>query len=298
MLTIVGFVWAIGVLPQNNTTSRFTAAADLSPRIYGGTDTAGAGFVGGASFAVHPLAPILDDDSPPELQPFLQRVSSVELRAAGAYDRIRNVTTIVGTDAAATLAADFVIARYLVLGARAGWDDRRTEAVDLPPATGLSLEERHPLSFGLSVGARVGAVRFDLNWDTWGRRPGDYSEGKHLVSVRARGVADRRFDVTVELHSSSGGLFERGSFGAVLGGAWYPTRPVGLGVEVFAESASVWSGSENVTRAIGGALRASWWPTARVGLSLGYAATTETDASQTYVRHAMRLGVTFRLPGW
>ncbi len=297
MLTAIAFITSIGVLPQTGAVSRVTATVDAVPRIYSGTDTAGVGGLGRVTLALHPLVPVVDDGAPLDLQPFLQRVSSVGITVGGAYDRIRNVRTVTATQGSAGVVADFVIARGLVLGAQVGWS--RLSIGDDTPApmagAGLSIDSRVPVFVGLTAGFRLDAVRVDFTWEPLHKSAGDYAEEEHRITTRVRGVIARRLDLAGEFHWNLDSS-RRQSFGGWLSVGWYPTRRLGLRAEVGTTTGSTWSGSETVESTVGAALRGSWWATPRVGLNLGYAIEAESG-EQEYVRHSVLAGATFRL-GW
>lgn len=298
MIVTIAFVASLGVLPQTGAVSRLSATVEAGPRFYGGTDTRGVGGLGLVGVAWHPLAPIVDDDAPLDLQPFLQRVSSLGVTVGGAYDRIRNVTAITATRANVGVVADFVIVRGLVLGAQAGWSRRRIDD-DMPlPTVGgpPSVDSRVPLFVGVTAGFRMDAVRMDFTWDRLRKATGDYTEDEHRVTTRVRAVIARRFDLGMEFYWIPTLSTRASGLGGRLSVGWYPTRRLGLRAEVVAARGSTWSGEQSVDSTVGAGVCGSYWVTPRVGLDLSYALLGESG-EQEYLRHSVLAGATFRL-GW
>lgn len=298
MLPVVALVTSLGVLPQTGAVSRLTATAEAAPRFYAGTQGGGVGALARVSLTWHPLAPIVDDDAPLDLQPFLQRVSGLGVVVGGTYDRVRDVTPVTASNASVALVADFTLFRALVLGAQVGWDTRRLVS-DMPAMTTDTLstvDHRVPLVVGLTAGFRVNDLRVDVTWDPLHKRLGDYPEEEHHVTVRARAVVDRSVDLGAEFHRYGGGGAVSAGYGGAASAAWYPSRRVGLRAEASVANVSTWSGAILTDLTVGGGVRASWWATPRVGLDAGYLVAVESG-QETYVRHAVRLGATFRL-GW
>ncbi|HEY4120503.1 MAG TPA: hypothetical protein VGM56_21710 [Byssovorax sp.] len=110
------------------------------------------------------VAPVVDDDAPRTLQPFLQRAStvSVSVNAGGFFTRLPgNEGAETDVNVAASAFADVYVTRFLALTAGFSY---RYDDVQLPLGDTILVGETHVVSPSAGVGVRIGDARIDLSY--------------------------------------------------------------------------------------------------------------------------------------
>lgn len=292
MLPSLALPLALGVFPQTGAASRVAASAVVAPRVFSGATSTGVGVLGVLAVEAYPLRAVRDDDAPLDLQPFLQRVSSLTLTAHGSLDRIDNVTRVHASDRGLGLRADFTLGDIVVLGASAAWNARTVEYATV--SSDMAPGEPYPLTCSFTLGARVGDLRVEASYDASTRAPGDFSLSRDRVTVRARAVFARRLDVAAEVYASEPGERFTERVGGALSAGWFVTRRLGLIGRLALAPRSVWTGSDRTDFSLGAGLEASWWPWESGRVLVGYGAVAEWQPGEYFVRHAWQLGFAWR----
>lgn len=286
-------MWITVALAGQLAGAHMSANLELGGQLYAGTDTQGRGMHGAATALVHPLRPIRVDDTPRALRPFVQRVSSVGLTAGGSLDVISSSTNLQSQLADIGVVADFTLPFGLVLGGALGVREQRFDA-SLAGSANLV----YP-GYGQGlVGWRFGDLRVDVAYAPQGQSRWQYGERRHEVTLRARAVLDRRWEVAMELERHEGAHRDRALYGVTARVGWFPRRDLGVTVEGTVQSGAYWSGSSDDEVSWGASLRGSWWPTEALGLDATWSTVEEVASSATYVRHMLRLGATARFASW
>lgn len=269
-----------------------TAGLELGGQIYGG-DAQGRGGHGAVSVMVHPLRPVRIDDTPRALRPFVQGVSSVGLTAGASLEGLHDALNVQARLADLGVVADVTLPFGLVLGGAIGVRDQRFND-DL----GNGRNVVYPgWGYGL-VGWRLGDARFDVSYAPQGQSRWQYGERRHEVTLRARAVFDRRWDLALELERHDQSRENRAQYGVTARVGWFPRRDLGVSLEGMVQSGAYWSGSLDDEVSWGASLRGSWWPTETLGLDASWSTVEEVASSAAYTRHMLRVGATARFASW
>jgi hypothetical protein len=301
----LAFVFA---LPSTGETSRFqldvnlalTPAADKwdDERISNRSALDGNGKLGFTVFARR----VTDDDAPPALQPFLQRVARFTVSGSGyggyQYESGDQRFDYSGFTLAAH--ADGYIGRYVYLGASFGYDREQAAQADAGgcPDGGCTAYVEH-LPFQVAAGVRLADTRL---WATWGATA--YRSEDEAWQVRYWAHVGLRVYSVIHRHIEIGGGAQllRSGFGLDFATTFWLGRRLGLGFGAFYRiGAPVDTPFGNVTGwTVGGDVSAKWWLTRRWALALDvsprYGRVAEfTDPDPTRTSCIITLGLSLRL---
>ena len=233
------------------------------------------------------LDPVTDDATPIALQPYLQRASTLSLRAAGAYlDSQERLT------GALDVLADLYLSDYLVLTATAGATELTSPRTRSLPAGSKILVT--PFRAAAGVAFRLGDLRIDVGYryapaastvpafDLFQRLPeGAPLRGGGGAVLGLRAVLVERIDVRLGMEVSFAGDVY-GEFRC----DYYPSRRMGLlwGIDFQHGPSVLYDASTNfgpmplprespeIWDRFGARFGLSWWWTRRVGITGSYAA--------------------------
>jgi hypothetical protein len=274
--------------------------------------------------------PIVDDDAPPALQPFLQQPSSFSVEAgAGGADIIYPVYAFSSVDPSAffiryrsldrsvngSASADVRLSRWVRLAAHLGvaydsWEPNVASQTiggfgNVTPISSGTVGgqfDSSELAFdaSVSVGLRLRNLLVATGWNVTPVRVG--GEALHVrfwanAFVDLRAVFRRRFDLTAHVAALDAGAAGNADFVAWLRRRW----GVGFGLEGghggFADS------SAHYDRA-GGHVAISAWVTPRIAITLRYAAAWQSTTPVpgfgfaydhfSFVQHVVTLSLTAR----
>lgn len=219
----------------------------------------------GAAAATFYFHPLVDDDAPLSLQPFLQRSSTAQV----AFELGGFTTSISGFDLktdrtfASSASVDAYLGRNVILAAGFGLAQHQVAVSE--PVSSLTTRTTYTLlDLGVGVGLRFGDLRVDLSYRfqplsqdgqwayTWGR-----------VFATARWVVMRRVSFTVGAHTIQGGG------GGSLGVSVYPKRILALSLAGAYERGRVFLDSSDTHDRGSVSIGLTWWLAPRVALSLG-----------------------------
>jgi hypothetical protein len=263
------------------------------------SNSRGARASGNGDVTLYLREPLVDDDSPLSIQPFLQRTSVLSLDAGGQYLGSNYSAAANGgsyTQGYAPVSAStraFVTDSIALLGG-VGVDylhDRRAPAVGI----GSTRDIWEPWG-SIGVDARHGDAGLSLQWQfvdvdqTVGGQRTWRSVFWPRLSLAGRLVLDRRYDVTASATIIPDGVEGRVGFAA------YPTKELGLSVFVQVDHGQIfWDSGTHYDRVYGGPA-VSYWFSPRTALSLSYSPTWTNWAQGTTWEHPIMLGITARLP--
>ena len=234
------FAWS---LPATNETSRYQLDADLrlAPAIaeldsYGVGDSAEVNASAQLQLTMF-IQRLRDDDAPPSLQPFLQRVTrvSVAVRGTIGFSYVADDgPPFQQDDGGPTVRAsiDGYVARYLYLGASVGYQLQH-RWVDIDDG---STENVHEPSLAVAIGARLGDVRIVATAGaTFAVGEGDQADWGY-VGLRAHAVIRRHIEldggVELRLWPAADGGAGKGGGGDASATFWLGRR-LGLGIGGF-----------------------------------------------------------------
>jgi hypothetical protein len=217
------------------------------------------------------LGPIVDDDAPRSLQPFLQRASVLYADVGGGGFLTRNPTGGQNrTDAGvgATLGLDIYVLRQLALTASLGYGYDILHDVDADVAA-------HAFSGSAGLGVRISDVRIDASYAfAASEANGSFAPLRWgQVNLAVFAVIDRR--VTLNFW---GELFQQSGGGGIDFGV-YPTQDLGLFLDGAALRGELYASDTLVNRYYGSA-GLSYWVTPRVRLGAYYELTVNVEPVQ------------------
>jgi hypothetical protein len=250
----------------------------------------------GSLEAIRFLAPVVDDDAPRSLQPFLQRAGELYLSAGGGGFVTRNPGAPVDrTDSnlGLGLGMDVYLSRYFALTAGLGYGYDVLHDVGVDQAT-------HSFSAHGGFGIRAGDARFDASYTFSANDVGGSFDPLRWgsVEITAYAVFDRRFTLNVwgvALQSGGGGGGEVG---------YYATRDFGFWMGAFGERGKLYT-NDLVLNRYGGHAGLSYWFTPRLRLGVTYNLTIDDVPEQPLgqgtigyheVEHALTAAAALRLP--
>ncbi len=243
------------------------------------------------------VQPVRNDDAPPSLRPFLQRVASLSV-AVGADIGYHNLTSdspeptqqsFGGTTV--RVSAETYSHRYLYLAASVGyhfehlWTDEG------------GFTDIHEPSVALAIGVRFGDVRIAAVGGTTIDVFDDNVVVLPYVGLRAHAVIRRR----IELDGGAALLLPVGgeigeSFDA--SAMFWLSRNAGLGIGGFYRHGALAVLNGENDSEYGGAVTAKLWLQPRTALTIGYSLRFETsvadDSDESRTDHQVTLGLTFR----
>jgi hypothetical protein len=217
------------------------------------------------------LAPVVDDDAPRSLQPFLQRASVLYADVGGSGFLTWNPgggENRTDAQVGATLGLDIYVLRQLALTAAFGYGYDVLQDFGVDDAT-------HSFSGSAGLGLRFGDVRIDASYtffanDTNGSfAPLRWGE----VNLAVFAVIDRVLTVR-----PWGELIQQGGGGGVDLGA-YPTRNFGVFLSGFALHGQLYMDDTLVNR-YGGSAGVSYWVAPRVRVGAYYQLTVNVGPLQ------------------
>lgn len=274
--------WAAGLDGSNVTRGEVDASAQLQMTLF--------------------LQRVHDDDAPPALQPFLQRVAQFRV-AVGAHVGFSNIgdsdDPIAQRNDGGPIvhaAIDGYVGRYLYLAAGVGYQlqHRWTDEG--------SSENVHEPSVDVAIGARFGDVRIAAVGD-WILVAGDEGDGGQMgdVGLRAHAVIRHHIELDggaeLRLWPSESRKLGMGG-GGDLSATFWIARRLGLGIAGFyRQGFGSLYGIQTDTQA-GGALSIQYWLSARTAVSFAYRMTWEPspaeDSPETRIDLGFMLRLTFR----
>ncbi len=247
------------------------------------------------------LRPLVDDDAPRSLQPFLQRASTVSLGfSLGGFTTSQGAATLKQERLFGQSAAlDAYLGRTFALTGAIGvtqYRDQRLGTVPqpfpLPPVQGVVTTDTQAYDVGIGAGLRFGDLRVDLAYHF---QPSE-SNGQWLIRwgrvfASARWAIARRAFVSASVNTVDGGG------GGSLGGTVHPTRDVDLSASGFYARGHLYT-LESASYDRGGfAASAGWWLAPRFFASLGYQATgLRSGDTPTTWQHDVTASLVFRVP--
>lgn len=257
-------------------------------------DSAGGG--GSLSATVY-FRPLRDDNTPRQLQPFLQRASTFWLQGRGStMDNMYSGAdqpggAVLRKQLGVSMAVDAYVRDFFVISAALGanflWIDQ-TQPGQAP--TQDRLIELLPVSVG--VGMRTGDTRFDVSYQIVPvalRSAATLMQGSQ-VAAAVRTVLKRRVDLSLRA-----ALLDQGA--AITAGiGLFPTRDFGVFGSVFIGHGRMDTalGSLEVSDRIAGRVGISYWLARTLGASLSYAPTF-ISATGNLMDHVFALTLDSRL---
>jgi hypothetical protein len=246
----------------------------------------------GATF--WPGTPLVDDDAPPALQPFLQRKTALRLVGGGSGYRSRVLDTLGfvserdGTDGSFTFSAEGYPTENLYAFGSLGFDDASyVDHLAMMPDRAAVTTLALPVTAGLGV--RVGDLLVSAAWRLGAQQTGDGGWTVPSVggSFNLRWVIRRRWEVHASLTTTTDGA-ARASAGVEL----WVTRRFGVQADVSGGAGNTAAPKEPFQSA-GGRVGLSTWIVPRAGLTFSYAPTW-TDVGtgideRTSVQHLFTL---------
>jgi hypothetical protein len=214
------------------------------------------------------LSPLVDDDAPRSLQPFLQRASHVSALVAGSGFVTLFPGSSVGPGGkrsdevlAFGVGADVYVTRWLALTGLLGHSlDALHDDVAGVDQTG------HSFSASAGFGLRAGDVRFDAAY-TFGASLGDAGWAKlrwGSFQGTLTAVINRRFALV------PWGRALQGGGGGGIGVDVYPTQNLGVHASGYGERGELYSASDTIENRYSGRAGLSYWLTPRVRLAAFY----------------------------
>jgi hypothetical protein len=289
--------------PPDATRVVLAASADVIPSslTFGPSSSNANGIHGGGSLdaAFYPWAPLVDDESPRELQAFLQRTSNLAIEVRG-YGETFNYSAGAGGGMSSTLSggadagARYFFTHHLALFGTAGAD--------------FYSNSRSPNDHDDDIWAPYGNVGFDarsgdasltLAWEVLGATE-QVTAGVGLLpppgifwprlTLGGRAVIDRRFDL-----SADAGLIPDGARGSVAFG-FYPTKDLGLSLFARYDRGQIYVNQATDYDRLEGGPKVTYWVTPRVELSLAYTPEwiSERQGEEVTWRHDVTVGVAIR----
>ena len=208
---------------------------------------------------------IVDDDSPPSLQPYLQYATRLHVGGGGGYVD-RQLADDDGpsplTQGWVSAAAEGYVQRHFYIAGAFEWD-----------YDAWSIEGQHSSEqleqFSAAIGLRFGDTRVSVGWGGTA-----FAVGAERARVRFYGgafaeaysVVERKLELDAWVR-----LFEAGAEGH-LGATWWLGRRLGLGVGMTG-GAHAYVDSPAQYAFVGGSLGATWWFTPRLAGQIDFAVT-------------------------
>ncbi len=233
---------------------------------------------GGAGVTLYPR-PLVDDDAPLSLQPFLQRLTTLRLSVgAGGFDTTQSQPYVgerIGTNASAQANADVYVTRHFIAGLSAGLGWSRTR--DQYPASPTVIHDYYSIPLALWAGARFRDTRIDLTWSVSplssdGAWQVPYWYG---VSLSVRSVIQRYVDLYLNVHA-----IELGAAGTIQLGV-YPSRRFGVFAAFSASGGKIYFNEAGTFDRFGGSLGFSLWSSRHFGASFSYQPTWTSGPTES-----------------
>jgi hypothetical protein len=237
--------------------------------------------------------PLVDDDAPLALQPYLQRATELAVSASGGalLTTYQTYTSDVAAPAppTPTYSADFGgvnlsangYADWVFIAGSFGWSHELV-TLPAPPAGSFSINPRlssDVLSPSLTLGWRLDALRVDVSWNphaihgfvgSWRGRLNEAALGAHWVGARKR------------LWLAASAFLLDGGGGGTVDAEWFFTPRLGLLAGVLAENGAIYLDSDTRSQRYSGRVSVGWWVTRRIEVELtGEVVGTERAADNT-----------------
>lgn len=252
---------------------------------------------------------VVDDDAPPALQPFLQRVARFSFTGSGAFAEgyfedgtVRRDVNSFGIVAQ----ADGYLGRYLYVGGSFGYGRSAitfTEPSDNPSMNDVCVlqtcsSDEQRLPFQVAAGVRLANTRL---WATWGATAYQLDDADWRVGywghvgVRVYSVVHRHIEL------AGGWQLIQSGFGLDFAATFWLGRRLGLGFGAFYRQGNAIDVPSELEASwtVGGKVSGKWWLSRRWALALDFSprfglVAENTDPDPTRVSYDITLGLTFR----
>ena len=247
---------------------------------------------------------VVDDDAPPALQPFLQRVARFSFTASGSggYNDFGGGSELSKFgDFALAARADGYLGRYIYVGGSFGYGRSQHNIYDRGMSSSYSSKDGHWLPFQVAAGVRLANTQLSATWGNTAYLVDNY--GIHW-RFRYWGHVGLRIYSVIHRHIELAAGWQNLELGYGFDGAatFWIGRRLGLGFGAFYRQGTPVDarGPYFTTVSVGGDISGKWWLSRRWALALDFSPRYGTvpefalPDDPTRVSYDITLGLTFR----